>query len=358
MMSLKQTLFSALLLPGLIGFTAGAPPALGKRADFSCTHAADPSGGMGICDANLEANGWCQCSDGLNYAQDSGSNPCPYTTPPPSGPITLLSEPNCPPPSTTATAIEAPATSAPRTKCNQDECPKFCSIGSDDMNTSLEGKREFENPLVKRFYENSDADKFPYELLKQSYTRNICPSSPQTNMYIWKGLSTQRGDYAAALQGLSGCTTIFAASGKGVFSSHIWEEDKVNSPPKDLQENNYKATMEDLTKELSKHKDDLDGGEAFLIIPKDPENTDNNLYDQAIVDALVNAIKSASGITPQIMTYIPEDFATSETLGEDRKGTFSFQFDPKYKPGDGDATRAYRIIGEGVVYSEKTGLGT
>lgn len=67
------------------------------------------------------------------------------------------------------------------------------------------------------------------------------------------------------------------------------------------------------------------------------------------------AISDASGITPEVTTYIPLDSETSEELGTDRKGTASFEFDPAYK-ADGETSKAYRVISEGNVLALKAGL--
>ena len=248
-----------------------------------------------------------------------------------------------------------------RTKCNPSQCPKYCSIFGDPPKErrSIVGIPHNEIGLDRRFYENSDADQFPYELLRQSYTANICPDGSR-NTYIWRRLSTQRNPYAAALEGLSGCTTIFVASKNGVFSSHIWEDDP-NTPKRDLSPGAYQDTLADLTNELSPHRDDLSGGEAFLIIPTGPdstatpENSANYLYGIDIVNAILQAIQDAAGIEASVKTYVPLDSGTDPELGFSRRGTFSFQFDPKYQSNEG-TTRAYRIIGEGTLYSEKTGL--
>ena len=252
-----------------------------------------------------------------------------------------------------------------RTKCNPRQCPKYCS---EFRNKGPKERRSIasiphtKSRPARRFFENPDPNKFPYELLSQHNTVNICPDSGK-NTYIWHKLSTERRDYAAALEGLSGCTTIFVASKNGVFSSHIWEEDQANKPKRDLSLEAYKDTLTDLEKALSPHKDDLKGGEAFLIIPTDPDrkkpppgNPANYLYDVKIVDAIKKAIQDAAGLAPNVKTYIPLDFGTSTELGTTKRGTFSFQFDPKFKKKNGGTTRAYRIIGEGVLHSEKTDL--
>lgn len=225
----------------LVNLVAGASAVLQDRADgspilgdtappkpFSCYYEADPDGAEGYCPA-VAATGWCVCSDSLIYAVETGPSPCGYTTPPAAGPTTLASI-DC----STPTAAATPA----HNKCSQDECPKFCNLGSDTAKRSIETLDY--NRLTKRFYENPNPDAFPYSLLAQTYTRNICPDAPQVNTYIWKKLSTQRFQYASALQGLCDCTTVFIASGNGVFSSHIWEQDDRNNPPRDLQLANYR----------------------------------------------------------------------------------------------------------------------
>lgn len=72
-------------------------------------------------------------------------------------------------------------------------------------------------------------------------------------------------------------------------------------------------------------------------------------------NAILQAIQDAAGIEPSVKTYDPLDFDTSTELGTNRRGTFIFQFD-RSNSSNGETTRAYRIIGEGTVYSEKTGL--
>lgn len=357
-----------------------APAPTPPPTTFGCLHEADPDGAQGFC-PSVAASGWCVCSDSSTYAIETGANPCGYTSPPAAGPTTLPTT-NCDgagagPASATAFATASATASAPsvqstggRTKCNPSQCPKYCSVfGGQSTNPgeappkkrrSIVGIPHNEIGLHRRFYENSNADQFPYELLKQSYTTNICPNGGK-NTYIWRGLSTQRNDYAAALQGLSGCTTIFVASNKGVFSSHIWEQDEANTPKRDLSPGAYKDTLTDLKTALSPHKDDLSGGEAFVIIPTNPdssatpENPENYLYGVDIVHAILEAIQDAAGIKASVKKYDPLDFETSTELGTNRRGTFSFQFDPKYKK-NGETTKAYRIIGEGTVLSEKTGL--
>ena len=347
--------------PSATIITPPPPPTTpAPSATFGCLHAADPDGAQGFC-PSVAATGWCVCSDSSTYGIETGSNPCGYTAPPASGPTTLAST-NCA--SSTSAAPTATSSSSSRTKCSPAECPKFCDIGNSSAKRSIfeEQDEEIDTYLSKRFYENPDADQFPYQLLRQSYTRNICPASPLTNTFIWKNLATQRGDYAAALQGICGCMTLFVASSNGVFSSHVWENDETNNPPRDLQPANYQATLQDLQTALSAHQSDLSGGQAFLIIPTDPDsapsptNPNNYLYGVNIVNAINDTIKTATGgIIPGVTTYNPLDFETSTELGTNRRGTASFQFDPKYT-ANGQTTRAYRVIAEGTVLALKTGL--
>jgi len=252
----------------------------------------------------------------------------------------------------------SPSFPSGRTKCSQEECPKFCDLGSSTAKRSVIDENVEISHLDKRFYENSDKDKFPYGLLGQSYTKNICP--PEVNSFIWKRLDIQRGQYAAALEGLCGCTTIFVASAKGVFSSHIWEQDD-NTPPRDLQANNYQATLNDLKSALGGHKDDLKGGKAYLIVPTNPDsngtpnNPDNYLYGTEILNAINKAISDSSGLQPRLIKYNPLDFKKSTILGTNRQGTFSFEFDPNFGV-NGKSTRAFRVIAEGNLIDQVTGL--
>lgn len=389
----KAGLLSALLFVPLISLSAGAPANLEDResacialddcpgenpqpspapttttppqitpapsAAFGCLHAADPDGAEGYCPA-VAATGWCVCSDSSTYGIETGSDPCGYTAPPASGPTTLAST-NCA--TSSSSAPSATASSSGRTKCSPAECPKFCGLGNSTAKRSIGEEDRDLRPLEKRFYENANPDQFPYQLLGQTYTRNICPASPLTNTYIWKNLARQRGDYSSALQGICGCTTLFVASSNGVFSSHIWEEDQTNDPPRDLQPANYQATLQDLQTQLSAHQSDLTGGEAFLIIPTDPDGTanpnnpNNYLYGVDIVNAINNTIIQATGFVPAITTYNPLDFETSTELGTDRRGTASFQFDPAYT-ANGQTGRAYRVIAEGNVLALRTNLGS
>ena len=225
-------------LPPSPSTTTLPPTTPAPSAAFGCLHAADPNGAQGYCPA-VAATGWCVCSDSSTYGIETGFNPCGYTAPPASGPTTLAST-GCV--SSTSSAPSVTTSSTGRTKCSQAECPKYCDVGISTAKRSLTLGHSHLG-LNKRFYENNDPDQFPYLLLSQSYTTNICPSANERNTYFWRGLETQRRDYAAALKGLCGCTTIFVASGKGVFSSHIWESDEKNTPPRDLQPANLQATL-------------------------------------------------------------------------------------------------------------------
>ena len=259
-----------------------------------------------------------------------------------------------PSPPLIATPAPSASITASRNKCSVAECPKLCSLGGDNNKRSIEEAVD-EDTLTKRFLNNQNLDQFPYELLDQSYTRNVCPASA-ANSYIFKNLATQRNPYAAALQGLSGCTTLFVASGSGVFSSHMWELDESNNPPRDLQPANYQATLTDLSNNLSPNKASFTGGQAFLIIPVDPDNPANYLYGDTIVNAIQAAVLSASGIMPVITTYVPLDFEMSEVLGTNKAGTASFEFDPAYTDTTGTTSRAYRVYAEGVLLALETGL--
>ena len=136
----------------------------------------------------------------------------------------------------------------------------------------------------------------------------------------------------------------------------------MNNPPRDLQLANYQATLTDLQNNLAPNRANLAGGQAFLIIPKDPANTNNYLCGNTIVNTMSAAISAASGIASTITTYIPLDFETSTELGTSRRGTASFEFDRAYQ-ANGQTSRAYRVISEGnvlaleMVYKAERRLG-
>ena len=281
---------------------------------------------------------------------------CPGEPKPVSSVTPVISHTTSPAPVvSSAPAVAQPKPASKRTLCSQDECARgLCDLGNDG---DTDGPVIANDTVSAAFYENSDPDKFPYGLLAQSYTRNVCPSSPPTNTYIWKPFTNRQS--AAGLQALCGCTTIFILSPNGAFSSHLWEEDKANDPPRDLQLANYQATLSDLRTALtggSVPAGALQGGDAFLILPVDPENPANLLYDQRIVNGLINTIQSSTGIQPTTTRYTPLDL-NDPALGTDRRGTAGYQYDPNYEnPENNEIGRAYRVYSESTLLRQRTGL--
>ena len=172
-----------------------------------------------------------------------------------------------------------PVANNERTTCNPDECPKYCDASTGPSVSNAKHPRA----LLKRFFDipTDNPGSFVYELLRKSYCKNL---SPNPSKYFWEEFGTRQ--YASAVKGLCGCTAIFGASQKGAFSSHIWEEDK--NTKEDLQPKNYKNTMSVLDSKLSPHKDDLKGGEIYIVLPRNPAKGKNDqpLYKQEIVDAI------------------------------------------------------------------------
>lgn len=250
---------------------------------------------------------------------------------------------------TLSLAPAAPTASADRTPCSPDECPKFCQPGSSKAKRSFLGGSTSLQAMRKRFFEPSAGDQLVNELLSEPYTSNL---SPEPSKYEWHAFDTK--EYAAAIKGLCGCTAIIAASSKGVFTSHIWEEDKHTSG--DLQPDNYKKTLQTLDSKLSPHKADLDKGEAWIMLPSQPNNSNRDLYPADIVTAIKKTVSDATGLTPQIVSYVPLDWKKSPTLGKNQRGTAAVQYDPAYKPKPKDkAVKAYRLWMESTTpISEKT----
>jgi hypothetical protein len=102
----------------------------------------------------------------------------------------------------------------------------------------------------------------------------------------------------------------------------------------------------------------LAGGEAWIILPTDPENTANLLYPQEIVDAIQNTVQQATGITATQTRYSPLDYGTSTELGTSRRGTAIYQYDPKFADPNNEnkVGKAYRIYSESELLSEKRGF--
>jgi len=151
--------------------------------------------------------------------------------------------------------------------------------------------------------------------------------------------------------GLCGCTGVFIASEKGAFTAHIWEKD-TNSGT-DLSEKNYKNTLETLKSKLSPHKDDLKGGVAYIMMPGIYGKKKKEVYPQKVRDAIVAAVKDASGLTPEVTKYTPLNAKGNNDLGKNQRGTGATLFDPKYKKDkNSDEKRAFRIYIENKLQKE------
>ncbi|KAL8945981.1 MAG: hypothetical protein Q9222_007561 [Ikaeria aurantiellina] len=237
-----------------------------------------------------------------------------------------------------------------RTKCNPDQCPKVCKPGKSK-------KRSFSGGLTtrstfalnERFFEPSAPNQLVNELLRKDYTEN---QSEGPSSYKWHHFHDKA--YAAAIKGLSGCTAVIVVSEKGAFTAHLFEEDPHTHH--DLQEKNYKKTVKSLKDKLSPHKKDLKDGEAFIMMPSQPNNSNKDLYGADTVKAIKDAVKDASGLEGTRISYVPLDSAKSPNLGNNERGTAAIEFDPKYKKdGKGDSKKAYRVWMESLTpRSEKT----
>ncbi|KAI4167619.1 MAG: hypothetical protein LQ343_007066 [Gyalolechia ehrenbergii] len=223
-------------------------------------------------------------------------------------------------------------------KCSPDQCPKFCQPSQSQKRNFLGGPTtKGLLTLRKRFFKPTKPEKLVNEVLKKPYTSNL---SEDPNQFEWHLFDDK--EYASAIKGLSGCTAIIAASSKGVFSSHLWEEDRNTN--EDLKLENYKTTISTLKNKLSPHKDDLSNGEAFIMLPSQTTNSKKELYEAEIVSALKDAVKDASGLDPKTILYVPLDWKKSTTLGTNERGTAAVLYDPKYKPDEnGEPKRAYRV---------------
>ena len=103
--------------------------------------------------------------------------------------------------------------------------------------------------------------------------------------------------------------------------------------------------------QLSPHKDDLAGGEVFIILPT--LTRARRVYSDAINQAIEDAVNEASGLTATVSIYTARQWDSTPGFGDDERGAMAFQFDPNYQTS---GNRAYRIYQENNLLSEKTGL--
>ncbi|KAL8784270.1 MAG: hypothetical protein Q9195_009106 [Heterodermia aff. obscurata] len=239
-----------------------------------------------------------------------------------------------------------------RTPCSPDECPQFCS--TNNSSTHFSPAKRFLSPstsLSKRFFNipSTNPGQFVIQLLQKRYTDDL---SPDPSKYVWHPYEATK-QYASALIGLSGCTAIFITSPKGMFSAHIWEVD--NNTREDLRKANYAATMRKLAFELAGHKEDLVGGDAFIILPTKTGRPGTRLYAPEIVDALVGTVRDGSGLEPTQQEYGPLNWKTSPGFGTYERGTAAGQYDPKYKdPATGKTGPAVRLWSENRLMLERS----
>ena len=103
--------------------------------------------------------------------------------------------------------------------------------------------------------------------------------------------------------------------------------------------------------QLSPHKDDLAGGEVFIILPTISQR--RRVYPDEINDAIEDAVRTASGLTPTVSWYAARDWVRTERFGKDERGAMAFQFDPNYQTA---GNRAYRVYKENQLLSQNQGV--
>ena len=234
--------------------------------------------------------------------------------------------------------------------CSPAECPKACG---NSTNSTVQALKRFLEPetLDKRFFEipSDNPGGFTQELIRKRYTDNL---SPDPTKFVWHAYEATK-QYASAIVGLSGCTAVYVTSPKGMFSAHLWEEDRNTNI--DLQRRNYEATLEKLKSAISAHKDDLAGGDAFVIIPTKPGRKGTRRYAAEIAAAIPAAVKDASGLDVTEQEYGPLNWKTTPNFGFTERGAAAGQYDPKYKdPSTGKTGPAVRLYSENRLMLEKS----
>lgn len=107
----------------------------GPTSTPQCEHAADPSGGMGLC-PNLSNKGWCDCGTDGNYPMLSGNDICGYTDLPAS--TLALTKTNCQATATrsivTLTVVPVPITSTGAAQLRREAVPTYTAISEKKQN--------------------------------------------------------------------------------------------------------------------------------------------------------------------------------------------------------------------------------
>jgi len=198
--------------------------------------------------------------------------------------------------------------------------------------------------LAKRFFE-APISEFADQLDEQTYNNDL--SKPPTK-FSWHPFTN--AEYSTTIIGLCGCTGIFGASRTGMFSAHLWEETTIRGDA-DLQPANYEALMTKLNAALAPHRSDLLGGEIWLMMPTKEADAPGRggagtqLYDPAIVQAIITTVEQASDIKPGIFWYTPLDCVLAGAWHE--RGTMAGQYDPAWNnPVTGKRGPAVKIWSE------------
>ena len=107
--------------------------------------------------------------------------------------------------------------------------------------------------------------------------------------------------------------------------------------------------------EISAHKDDLAGGDAWIILPTKTGKKNTRLYAKEIVDAIVAAVKDGSGLEPSEQEYGPLSWDKSPNFGLYERGAAAGQYDPKFKdPATGKTGPAVRLYSENRLMLQKS----
>ena len=106
---------------------------------------------------------------------------------------------------------------------------------------------------------------------------------------------------------------------------------------------------------IAPHKDDLAGGDAFVIIPTKPGRKNTRRYAADIAAAIPAAVKDASGLDVTEQEYGPLNWKSTPNFGFTERGACAGQYDPKYKdPKSGKKGPAVRLWSENRLMLEKS----
>lgn len=143
-----------------------------------------------------------------------------------------------------------------------------------------------------------------------------------------------------AVNGMCGCTSLIVVSEKATYFTHYFEDLAfcADAPKSSDFQRQVLGALEDGTstqESLRHHASDFrdqTGLAAFIMTPTTGKSS--SLQYKSKIARLQSKVDEIIGLTPKIISYVPEDGATSKQLLKNALGTALFQYDPKQNKDD------------------------